>query len=330
MKNTLRIIFAAVMLFSITSLYAEENVPIKLAAKIELPNVKGRIDHMAIDTKNDRLLVAAIGNNTLEVVDLKAGKHLYSIAGFKKPQGVVYVPDHNKIYVTNGGNGECDVLDADSFKPITGIMLPGSADNIRYEPMGKLVYVGYGKGAIAVIDPSTDKVINSFVLDGHPESFQVESAGNRIFVNVPGARNISVVDRVKGGVIDRWPLPDLKGNFPMVLDEAGYRAYVGCGAPPTMVVFNTKAGEYVAKTKIDKDPDDIYYDQARKRIYISCGSGFIDSFESDGADHYTALAKVKTSAGARTSLFVPEQNRLYLAVPRQGKQSSEVWIYDVQ
>ena len=330
MKKILQIIIAIVTILSLPQAHAEDNMPLKLAAKITLPKVRGRIDHMAVDLKNDRLLIACAGNNTLEVVDLRAGKHLYSVAGFKKPQGVVCVSEYNKIYVTNGGNGECDILDGDSLKLINGIPLSDNADSIRYEPSGKLIYVGYGKGAIGIIDPSTDKLISRFSIDGHPESFQVESSGNRIYVNVPEAGNISVINKARGGIVDRWPLPNLKGNFSMALDEAGYRAFVGCGEAPTLVVFNTKAGEYVAKMKIDKDADDIYYDQARKRIYISCGSGFIDCFSSDGADHYTNIAKIKTPVGSRTSLFVQEQNRFYVAVPSHGKQPSEVWVYDAQ
>lgn len=330
MKKPLLSIFAVAVLLSLPYAHAEESVPLKLSSKITLPDVKGRIDHMAVDLKGGRLFVAAAGNNTLEVIDLKEGKHICSVAGFKKPQGVAFAPDYNKIYVTNGQNGECDILNGDSFKLVNSIALPGNADNIRYEPAGRLVYVGFGKGAIGVIDPATDRLVERIGVDGHPESFQVESAGNKIFVNVPSLRSVVVIDKLKGGVIDKWLLPNLKGNVPMALDEDGHRAFIGCMAPPTLIIYNTKAGEYIFKTKMDKDADDIFYDPARKRVYVSCGSGFIDCFGSDETGRYTDTGKIKTSAGARTSLYVPEQSRFYLAVPRQGKQPAELWVYDVQ
>jgi DNA-binding beta-propeller fold protein YncE len=112
--------------------HAQEGAPLRLVQTIPLPHVEGRIDHLAVDLQGQRLFVAALGNNTLEVLDLQAGTHLHTITGLHEPQGVVFLPESNTIVVTNGKTGMCEIFDGTSFAHRTAIKLASDADNIRY------------------------------------------------------------------------------------------------------------------------------------------------------------------------------------------------------
>jgi DNA-binding beta-propeller fold protein YncE len=309
---------------------AGELVPLKLVQTIPLPNVEGRIDHMAVDVKGQRLFIAALGNNTVEVLDLSVGKRIRSITGLKEPQGIGFIPEFNKIFVANAKSGACDIFDGASFKLVKSVKFSDDADNIRYDAAAHRIYVGYGSGALGVLDAATADRVGDIKLDGHPESFQLEKSGRRIFVNIPTSGKVAVVDREKRAVIAAWPVAEAKANFPMALDEEHHRLFVGARQPAKLIVFDTESGRPVANLDIPGDADDIFYDATRRRIYISGGEGVIGILRQDDADHYTMLGKVPTAAGARTSLFVAEPNRLYLAVPHRGKQAAEIRIYEPQ
>ncbi len=306
---------------------AEEGRPLEFRQAIPLANVEGRIDHLALDLKGQRLFVAALGNNTVEAIDLKAGKRAHSITGLKEPQGVGFVPESNKLYVANAKGGACDIFDGASFKRIKTVKFSDDADNVRYDAAAGRVYVGYGDGALGGIDAATGERIGDIKLDGHPESFQLEKNGPRIFVNIPTARKIAVVDRAKAAVIASWPVEG-RDNYPMALDEEHHRLFVGFRKPAKLSVFDTETGKVVASLDSPGDADDVFYDSARHRVYVSGGEGSIGIFQQKGADHYDPVAKIPTAAGARTALFVPELNRIYLAVPHRGSQSAEIRVYE--
>ena len=297
---------------------------------IPLHNVQGRIDHMAINLKSRHLFVVALGNNSVEVLDLHAGKQIHRIGGLNEPQGVLYIPELNRIFVANGGDGSCNIFDGTSFHMVDRLKFSNDADNVRYDTITRHVYVGYGNGGLGVIDSNNWKRIGNIQLAGHPESFQLEEAGPRIFVNVPTANHIAVVDRSKLTVIATWPLVGVGANFPMALDEANHHLFIGCRQPPKIIVYDTESGKEVTRFDIAKDVDDIFYDSARKRLYASCGEGFLNVYQQNEADHYTALLRIPTAAGARTSLFVQEQGRLYLAVPQRREQQAEIRVYTVE
>src|SRR5439155_23485341 len=312
------------------NLEAEEAGPLRLIQTIPLRNVEGRIDHMAVDLKGQRLFLAALGNNTVEIVDLRAGKHIETITGLHEPQGVAFVPEFNKIFVANAKGGACDVLDGSSFKLIKSIKLSDDADNIRYDTATRRVYVGYGSGGLGIIDAATGDQLGEIKLDGHPESFQLEKFGPRIFVNIPTSQKIIVVDREKRAVTTAWTTSGATANFLMALDETHHRLFVGFRNPAKLTVFDTESGKMVADLESPGDADDIFYDGTRQRIYISGGEGFIGIVQQQDADRYRTLTKIPTASGARTSFFVPELGRLYLAVPHRGTQKAEVRVYEAQ
>jgi DNA-binding beta-propeller fold protein YncE len=295
-----------------------------------LLNVSGRIDHLSVDVKGQRLFVAALGNNTVEVLDLKAGKLSHSISGLNEPQSALFIPAFNKIYVTNGGNGLCEIFDGSAFAELGRVELSGDADNIRYDSNSASIVVGYGDGGLSFIDGKSGKAVNSIKLAGHPESFQLESLGSRVFVNIPSANQIAVVDREQEKVTSTWFMTIALANFPMALDESQHRLFVGFRSPDRLIVFDTETGKSVASFESVGDVDDIFYSATHKMIFVIGGEGYIDIFFQQDADHYQLLTRIPTKAGARTGLWVPELNRLYVAVPRQGTQEAEIQVYELQ
>lgn len=322
-------VFALVLAFA-AALQAAEPGPLHQVQTIPLPNVEGRIDHFGVDVQGHRLFVSALGNNTLEVLDLRAGRRLTSITGLKEPQGVFFVPKVNKLFVANGEDGTCSVFDGSSYKFLAAEHFSSDADNVRYDAGQNQVYVGYGEGALGILDATTGQKLADLPLRGHPESFRLEESGTRIFVNVPTADNtITVLDRAKRLVIATWTI-EAEANFPMALNEPDHRLLVVTRKPPRLIVLDTQSGKTLASQPVVGDADDAFYDAAHKRVYVSGGEGFIDIFDQRDRDHYQLVGRIPTASGARTSLFVPELNRFYLAVPHRGKQIAEIRVYEAR
>jgi DNA-binding beta-propeller fold protein YncE len=242
---------------------------------IPLPGVAGRIDHLAVDVPGQRLFVAALGNNTLEVLDVKRGVRLRSVRGLREPQGVAFAPEVGRVFVGNGGGASCEILDGKTLERVGSVPDLEDADNVRCDAGKREVYVGYGSGALCVIDGRSGKRLRQIPLGGHPESFQLAKAGSRLFVNVPDAGQIAVVDRGKPAVVATWPVRGAGANFPMALDERHHRLFVGCRRPARLLVYDTETGRPVAATPIVGDTDDLFYDAARRRLYVSGGAGAI-------------------------------------------------------
>ena len=305
-------------------------MPLRLKQTIPLSGVEGRIDHFAFDPASERLFVCALGNNTVEVLDLRKAERIHSITGLGVPQGVGYVPEVNRLFVANDKGGICNIYDGKSFQTVGELNFKDDADNIRYDETRKKIYVGFGSGGLAVVNAFDGKQVDSIKLSAHPEAFQLEKKGSRIFVNIPNSRQVAVIDGDKGQVIGRWKTDLAFANFPMALDEANHRLFVGCRIPPTLVVLNTDSGDVAAKVDISGDADDIFYDGKRHRIYVICGSGKIDVIEQTDPKTYKAITKFDTANGARTGLFVPERDTVFVAVPHKGSQQAEIRCYQIK
>jgi len=301
---------------------AADMPPLVLESTIPLDHVSGRIDHMAVDLGRRRLIVAELGNGSVDVIDLTGSKPLRRIGGLISPQGVAAVAD--RIIVASADDGTVRLFDAVDFAQVCVIALDGDADNIRVVPGSSRVVVGYGKGGLAVIEPATGAKISEFRLAGHPEGFQLHPTDGRIFANVPDARRISVIDGARGAEVASWKPPDLRANFPMAIDQDGARVASVFRQPARLVLFDTATGAVAANVETCGDADDVFFDAARRRIYVSCGEGFVDVYQQDGAMP-RRIARVPTSSGARTSLYVPELDRLFVAA-RSGLLGSSAAI----
>ncbi|MBZ5656254.1 MAG: hypothetical protein LAO56_13365 [Acidobacteriia bacterium] len=316
-----------------TSPATQKSQPLVLTGAIPLAGVQGRIDHLGVDTKG-HLFISALGNNTEEVLDLTAGRAMRSL-NVPRPQGVVYAPASNELFV-GSDEGKLYIYSGDSLELITSIDFGDDVDNLRYDAIHKQVYVGYGDeeaGAIAVVDAITNKRLDAdYKLGAHPESFQLEVSGPNIYVNLPDLKQIAVINR-STRKITRWPLA-LESNFPMALNETDYRLFVITHAPPRLVVFDTSTGEQLAVLPCVQNSDDIFYDSARKRIYIPGGEGSIDVFQQQDASHYNHIASVPSAVGARTGGYFGKGKKgfevLYVAVPARADHGAEVLIYTVQ
>ena len=301
------------------------SMPLVLEGKIPLGDASGRIDHLAVDPKRQHLFVAELGNNTLGVVDLAGGKLLRRVGGFSEPQGVGYEPMTDTVYVANAGDGSVHVLRGEDLAPLGRIELGDDADNVRIDLQRHRVLVGYGKGAIAVIDPATRAKTGEYPLNAHPESFQIGDTGDRIFANVPDRGEIAILE-LASGAVRQVPADGVGGNFPMAIDRQAQRVLVGFRSPPTLLALNSRDGSVAARLDTCGDADDIFVDTKRHRIYVTCGAGAIDVIEPrDG--QYAHLARVPTAPGSRTGLFVPEFDRLYLAVRAAGPEAAAIWVF---
>ena len=327
-----RLALVIVIAVACDSLAAAESgdASLQLKQTIALPGVEGRIDHFALDPAGDRLFVCALGNNTVEVLDLRKGRRIHSITGLSAPQGIAYIPEPDRLFVANDKGGICKIYDAKSYQAVGEINFKDDADNVRYDDSSKRIYVGFGSGGIAIINAPDGKQVGSIKLTAHPEAFELEKKGNRIFVNVPNSRHVAVIDRDKGEVVTTWKTDLAFGNFPMALDEANHRLFIGCRVPSKLVVLSTDSGNVVAKVDISGDPDDVFYDSKRHRIYAICGAGKIDIIEQTDANTYKDFAKIDTATGARTGLFVPERDTLFIAVPHRGSQQAEIRAYQIR
>jgi DNA-binding beta-propeller fold protein YncE len=312
----------------------DEFAPLVLDRIIPIRDVDGRFDHMGVDNSTNRVFAPNYGNDSVEVLDVARGKRIESLhAGFLKPQMVLFLPDLNRFVVSNEGDGSCKIFDAETYKLLGTVKFPDDADQLRYDPKTKRVYVGYGDGAIGAFDAGTNKHIDAdFELGAHPESFQLEEKGPRIFVNLASISAIAVIDR-NTRKIERWKLEEAGTNFPMALDEEHHRLFVAARRPARLLVLNTDTGKTVASLPGAADTDDMSYDATRQRIYIPSGEGFIFVYQQIDADHYQRIAKIPSAIGARTSAYygqVGKHNSLYLAVPARANRAAELWLYETR
>jgi hypothetical protein len=296
---------------------------LRIEAKIPLGEVRGRIDHMAADIDRRRVFVAELGNNTVGIVDVGQAKVLQVLAGFKEPQGVGYLPSTDTLFVANGGDGSLRLFQGLSYTANGRIELGSDADNVRVDQSRQHVVVGYGGGALAVIDGAKINKIGEVRLPVHPEGFQLDTGMGHAYVNLPNARNIAVADLSSGKVIALWPVGGASANFPMALDSDSNHVLAVFRNPPKLGVFDKRDGSIVRMADACGDADDVFVDPKRHRVYVSCGAGVIDIFD---ARSYERLSRIPTVSGARTSLFVPELDRLFLAVRAAGSNPAAIWV----
>jgi YVTN family beta-propeller protein len=298
---------------------------LQLETKIPLGNVAGRIDHMAVDLERRRLFVAELGNDSVGVVDLNTQKVVHRISGLKEPQGLAYIRMNDSLYVASGGDGSVRVFRGADYSQTGRIDLGADADNIRVDLPANRILVGFGSGAIAAIDLRENAKNKTFALKVHPESFQLDAASGQLFVNLPNARTIAVLDANTGKEARTWPLRH-GANFSMALDPDRKRVLVAFRNPAKLAAFDWEIGGLASEVDICGDADDLFVDQKLKRVYVTCGAGFIDVLRADDAK-YARLARVPTAAGARTGLFVPEMDRLLVGVRAGFKEPAAIWVY---
>jgi DNA-binding beta-propeller fold protein YncE len=298
---------------------------LELESKIALGAVKGRIDHLAFDGGRQQVFIAELENNSVGVVDLNSAKLLHRISGLNKPQGVAYVASSDALFVANGGDGTVHILRGGEFTSIGQLALGSDADNVRVDTEAARVIVGYGSGALAVIDVATRTRIRDIALPAHPESFQISASLRRVFVNLPDAQSIVVFDSEGVGTVSSWSTGTDRGNFGMTLDSENGRVLVVFRDPPKLSARDMRTGRVTVERDTCADVDDVFVDAKRRRVYVTCGDGFIDVL--DASADYARLGRIATRPGARTSLYIAGLDRLAVAARESAGGPAELWIY---
>ena len=318
--------------------HSQDHSPLRLVQTIPMPNVKGRIDHMDVDVKGKRLFVAGLENGSMEVVDLQAGKWLKSIPGFKKTQGIAYMPSLNKVFVASGDDGMVRVFRGDTLELLNEIKLDLGPNRVAYDPHTQLLYVGYGGkdagknyGEIGIIDAKTDKHLGDVKVEAHPSELLLDETGKTLFVFMSGASKIQVVDTKKRKVVSTWPVSS-KRNGDGALDEKTNRLFIGTRTPPEMIAMDSRTGKEVADLPTVEGMDGVYFDPRLKRIYVSGGRdndvGYVCVYQQKDADHYETIGKLPTKSGAGTSFWSPELNRYYVAAPAHDKEGAAILVFE--
>ena len=295
-----------------------------LERTVELPGITGRIDHLAVDLVHRRLFVAALGNGSVEAVDLDKGQVTARAMGLNEPQGVGYLPARDELVVASG-DGTVRFYRGADLSPTGSLKVGDDADNVRIDPCSGLVIVGYGGGALASIDPASRKVVSTLPLSAHPESFRLDPAHHRVFVNLPGAGQLAVGDLATGKVVATRKAAHAAG-YPMLFDAAANAVAVVYRLPARLVMSDADSGAVTQDIDVCSDSDDLFLDAKRRRIYVSCGAGAVDVLEA-GQGGYHRIERVRTRSGARTSLFVPELDRLYVAARAADGKPAAILVF---
>jgi DNA-binding beta-propeller fold protein YncE len=290
--------------------------------------VEGRIDHFSADDSGQRLFIAALGNGSVEIVDLRKGERTTEINGLKEPQGVYYDSKTDRIYVATGGDGKLRIYDGKSLVAQQTLEFGADADNVRFDRQTGDIWVGFGNGGIGIVN-SAGRMVGSIDLGTHPESFQFEESGDRAFANVPKRFGVSVIDSQKRATVAKWTLGGALANYPMALDEANKRLFVGCRLPARLVVLDTSSGRIVATLPTVGDTDDVFYDAVRRSIYVIGGEGAVEVFRQHTPDRYESEGRILTAPGARTGFYASPANHLYVAVPHRGSQAAALFVYTI-
>jgi DNA-binding beta-propeller fold protein YncE len=324
----LRQIALLLCLLNAVSAVGQNAGSLHLGKEIPLPGVEGRIDHFSADEAGQRVFLAALENSSVEVIDTRQGQRIAEIKGLKEPQGVYYDEKTSQLYVATGGDGKLRVYDGKSLALQATLEFGDDADNVRFDRKANETWVGYGSGGIGIVD-STGQKVGSVSLGSHPESFQFDESSDRVYVNVPKELGVAVVDRKKRAVITKWGLGASFANYPMALDDANKRLFVGCRLPARLVILDTSSGKVIATLPIVGDTDDVFYDASKRSIYVIGGGGALDVLRQRDPDNYERVGRITTASGARTGLFVASSHRLYIAVPHRGSQAAKVLVYTI-
>jgi YVTN family beta-propeller protein len=339
--NRRKSLLAALLLSSaalLPTLAAAADAPLRLVGRTDVPGFEGDFDHFAADVKGNRLFLAGEEKGTLEVFDLKTGKHVRTVEGLEEPHAILYMPDQNRLIVTNSGDGMTKVLDAKTLAVTGTIKLTPGADVLSYDPSTREAWiVTGGKNAakklpevtVAMVDPATGRQKGEVKFDtDFTEAIAFEQKGTRAFINVAGKHYVAVVDKKTHKVIATWPVKEGQNNAPIGLDEANKRLFLVTRKPFKFVVLDTDSGKTVATLDAPQRTNELVVDRANHRIYLT-GDDYISVIEQQGADGYREIARVPSDKGAKTAILVPELNRLYVAVAGKGETKAGVLQYEV-
>ena len=312
---------------------AQSPAPLSLTRTIPLPGVVGRFDHLAIDIAGNRLFIAATTNHSVEVIDLATDKVEQSITGLGKPHGLAWVAETGSLYVADGALGELRVYTGTPLALAGTIKLSDDADDMVYDTVHHLLFVGHGgsdaanPAKIAVIDTDRFALVSNLSVATHPEALEIDPQNHRVFANIAESNEVVVFDTVTKTIGAHWKLTTAADNVPLAYDNDDKLLYIACRKPGTLIVMDAATGKEVASLPAASGADDLFYDPAMRRVYVICGTGEVDAYQIDEAKHLHPLEVLHTADGAKTALFVPGQNLLYVALPGVNEHPAEIRVY---
>ena len=333
-----RIPSAAKLLEPVKVAAAGSDAPLRLLGRTELTGYSGDFDHFAVDVAGNRLFLAAEDHGTLEVFDLHSGQHLKTVKGVETPHSIFYMPDRNRLLVTDSGTGMTKVLNASTYEVVGTVKLVPGADSIGYDaPRNRLYVVTGGKDVnmkesyLAEIDPRTGEHFGDVKFDAnHVEAMAVEQSGDRLYINVTDQNYLAVVDKRTRTVVAKWPISEAQQNAPVAFNEPDHRLFVVTRKPGKLLVLDSGTGATIASFTAPERTDEVVYDSANRRVYIAGGEGYIGVIQQQDPNHYTELTRIPSAKGAKTAILVPSLHRLYVAVsPGEAHTGAAVIWFDV-
>ena len=321
-------------MFATAVLGAGPEAPLRLIGETPLAGYTGDFDHLAVDAPDGRLFVAAEDHGSLEVFDLASGVHLQTLAGFRAPHSLIYLPDTHELVVI--ADAASRVLDARTLIEKRPLALSAGADSMAYDrPHRRAWVVTGGKDvdmattALVEFDPYNGGVLgHTDFPTNHTEALVVERSGRRVFVNETAANTLDVIDKRSHRVTARWKIRQAQQNAPLAYDEATHRLFVVTRAPGKLIVLNADTGGTVAAFDAPAGADQAIWDAANRRIYVCGGDGNLGVYDEDDANHFRRLADVKTPPASKTGVLAPALHRLYLATSpgQRGTPAALVWL----
>lgn len=331
-------IASCILFCTVSTALAGPSEPLKFEGRTNIPGYTGDFDHFAADIKTNRLFLAAEDHGTVEVFNLKTGKHEKTLHVVDTPHAFFFVPGTNRMIITDSGKDLSPILDATTYKVLGHIKLAPGADSSVYDPSTGHFYIVTGGGDVGMkvsylneIDPKTGRLLRKLKFNSdHTEAVRAEQHGHRLFVNIADKNEVAVVDKRTLKVIARWPISGAKTNLCMAFDEADHRLFIVTRNPTKMFVLNSDNGKTVATLDVPAIVDGVFYDRARRRIYVPGAVGEIGVYQQIDADHYRELARVPSAIGAKSGLLVPQLNRLYVAASPGKRTGGAILWYAVE
>lgn len=312
---------------------AQAPAPLPQIATIALPNVQGRIDHFSVDVHDQRLFISALSNHTVEVVDLKSGKWVRSLPDVKEPQGECYVTRLRKLFTADGEGGDVKVYRGSDLRLITSIPLDLGPDAETYDPASQRLYVGYGGedagktyGEVGIIDAVSDRHVGDIRTSAHPGAILLGRLGRTLYITVPKTHEVSQIDARTGRIIATWK-SKVGSPVSLAYDRKRDRLFVGTRNPAQIEVFDARTHRWIASVPSVALMDGLFYDAVHRRLYASGGEGFVAVYRQVSANRYEALARIPTGPNGRTSLWVPQLDRYYVALPAGDAHGAEILVF---
>jgi DNA-binding beta-propeller fold protein YncE len=310
---------------------------LRLASTVTLPGYKGDFDHFAVDRERGRILLAAEDHATLEVFDLKTGRHLKTITGFGVPHSILIRPGAKTIIVTDSDQMS-HVLDAETYAPKGSITLVPGADSAAYDSAANVYYVVTGGKdvkmatcTLAAVNPDTGKVLASIEFkDNHVEAMTLEKGGSRLFINLAQTNQVAVVDRKSMKVLAMWPVPPAKQNAMVALDEPTHRLFVVARDPGMVIVMSSDDGKVITTAPAPLRADEVLYDAAAHRLYVPGGEGYIGVYDTSEPKKLKEIAKVPSAYGAKTAMLLADKKQMLVAAsPGETKNVAKILTYSI-